>query len=53
MPQPDEMEVRPHARYVHVTSNETIEGLQLREPPDIGVPLVVDMSSDFLTRPVE
>jgi phosphoserine aminotransferase len=53
MPGPDEIEVRPGTRYVHVTSNETIEGIQMRELPDVGVPLVVDMSSDFLTRPVE
>ena len=53
MPAPDEIEVRPGTRYVHVTSNETIEGIQLRELPHVGVPLVVDMSSDFLTRPVE
>ena len=53
MPQPQEIEVRSDARYVHVTSNETIEGLQLRELPDLGVPLVVDVSSDFLTRSVE
>ena len=30
--------MRTGARYVHVTSNETIEGLQLRELPDLGVP---------------
>ena len=53
MPRPGEIEVRPDARYVHVTSNETIEGLQLRELPDLSVPLVVDMSSDFLTRSLE
>jgi len=53
MPDPDEIEVRPGTRYVHVTSNETIEGIQLRELPALDVPLVVDMSSDLLTRPVE
>ena len=53
MPEPDEIEVRPGTRYLHVTSNETIEGIQLRELPDLHVPLVVDMSSDLLTRSVE
>jgi phosphoserine aminotransferase len=53
MPEAHEIEVRPGARYVHLTANETIEGLQLRELPDLAVPLVVDMSSDFLTRPVD
>ena len=51
MPEPDQIEVRPGTRYVHLTSNETIEGIQLRSLPDLGVPLVVDISSDFLTRP--
>ncbi len=41
------------AQYVHVTSNETIEGVQFNHFPDTGdVPLVVDMSSDFLSRPL-
>jgi phosphoserine aminotransferase len=53
MPKPDEIEVRPDTRYVHLTSNETIEGIQLRALPDLGVPLVVDISSDFLTQPIE
>lgn len=53
MPRPEEIEVRPDTRYVHVTSNETIEGIQARALPDLAVPLVVDMSSDFLTRAVE
>jgi phosphoserine aminotransferase len=52
MPEPDEITVEADARYVHVTSNETIEGIQLRTLPDLGVPLVVDISSDFLTQPV-
>jgi len=40
--------------YLHVTSNETIEGLRLCAVPDIGdVPLVCDMSSDILSRPVD
>jgi phosphoserine aminotransferase len=40
--------------YVHVTSNETIQGVELPDgfEPDTGPPLVCDMSSDFLSRPV-
>jgi len=39
--------------YVHLTSNETIGGLQWKEWPSTGkVPLVADMSSDILSRPV-
>lgn len=42
------------AAYVHATSNETVHGVQFREDwPDLGAPLVVDMSSDFLWRPTD
>jgi phosphoserine aminotransferase len=53
MPKRDEIEVRADTRYVHLTSNETIEGIQLRTLPDLGVPLVVDLSSDFLTQAID
>ena len=53
MPDAGEIEVRPETRYVHLTSNETIEGIQLRRLPDLAVPLVVDISSDFLTQPID
>ena len=41
------------APYVHVTTNETIHGVQWRAELDPGAPLVVDLSSDFLSRPVD
>jgi phosphoserine aminotransferase len=44
----------PAASYLHYTSNETIGGVQFHHVPDAGgVPLVCDMSSDILSRPVE
>ncbi|MFO8064463.1 MAG: 3-phosphoserine/phosphohydroxythreonine transaminase [Spirochaetota bacterium] len=52
---PDPADVRPHedAAYLHITSNETIGGLQWKEFPDTGdVPLVADMSSDIAGRRV-
>jgi phosphoserine aminotransferase len=40
--------------YVHMTSNETIQGVQYRQEPDTGdTPLVCDASSDFLSRPID
>jgi phosphoserine aminotransferase len=45
-------QVSPDARYLHICSNETIGGVQFQEFPELGVPLVADMSSDFLSRPV-
>jgi phosphoserine aminotransferase len=38
------------ASYLHLTSNNTVEGTQMREFPETGVPLVADMSSDILSR---
>ncbi len=41
-----------NTQYLHVVSNETIDGTQYHEYPDVNVPLVADMTSDFLTRPL-
>jgi len=44
----------PDAAYVHYTPNETIGGVEFHWVPDTGsVPLVADMSSNILSRPVE
>ncbi|WP_139996459.1 3-phosphoserine/phosphohydroxythreonine transaminase [Paenibacillus paridis] len=54
MPTLSEIQVPSNASYVHLTSNETIGGTQFQEFPDTGdVPLIVDMSSDILSRPVD
>ncbi len=52
MPADDELELRPNTRYLHLTSNETIEGIRMPSFPEVDVPLVGDMSSDYLSRPV-
>lgn len=53
-PNNSELNVDPKAAYVHITSNETIEGVEFQTEPDTkGVPLVCDASSDFLARPVD
>ena len=41
------------AAYVHVTSNETIAGTQIQQFPKTEAPLVADMSSDILCRPID
>ena len=42
------------AAYVHICSNETVRGVQFHWTPDTGaVPLVADMSSDILSRPMD
>lgn len=43
-----------NAAYVHICSNETIGGVEYHFTPEVGsVPLVADMSSDILSRPVD
>lgn len=54
VPRQNELQLDPQARYVHYTSNETIGGLQFDYVPQTGeVPLVADMSSDILSRPID
>jgi len=45
--------VKDQHAYVHYVSNETISGVQFRQPPAVEQPLVADMSSDILSRPVD
>lgn len=52
MPDSDELNIRPGTRYLHITSNETIGGIRYARWPDVDVPVVVDMSSDYMSRPV-
>jgi phosphoserine aminotransferase len=54
VPRPDEIDLSPAPAYVHLTSNETIQGIQWPTFPEVGDrPLVADMSSDILSRPVD
>lgn len=54
LPADGELDLNPDASYVHVTSNETIQGVQFSSEPDTHrAPLVCDASSDFMHRPVD
>jgi phosphoserine aminotransferase len=54
IPGQNEWKLSKDAAYLHYASNETIGGLQFDWVPEIGdVPLVVDMSSDILSRPID
>jgi phosphoserine aminotransferase len=54
MPLPNEIRLGDRSAYVHLTSNETIQGTQWHAFPDVGErPLVGDMSSDILSRPFD
>jgi len=49
-----ELKLNPDAAYVHYTPNETIGGVEFDYIPDTGdVPLVADMSSTILSRPLD
>jgi phosphoserine aminotransferase len=54
IPAAAEWKLTPDAAYVHITSNNTIEGTQWHQVPDVGsAPLVSDASSDILSRPID
>ena len=54
IPRQDELNLTPDAAYCHLTSNETIQGVQFHQLPDIGnVPLVADKSSDMFSEPID
>jgi phosphoserine aminotransferase len=59
VPTPSDVKVDPGSAYLHITSNETIHGVEFNVDPSRAfpatgaVPLVADMSSDFLWRPFD
>ena len=54
IPAQSELKLTPGAAYVHMTSNNTIEGTEWKNPPDVGsVPLVADASSDIFHAPID
>jgi phosphoserine aminotransferase len=54
IPAQSELRLVPGSAYVHITSNNTIEGTQFHQMPDVGsVPLVSDTSSDMFSRPID
>jgi phosphoserine aminotransferase len=54
VPARDTWKLDPNAAYVHICSNETIGGVEYHWTPDTGdVPLVADMSSNILSRPID
>jgi phosphoserine aminotransferase len=54
VPAREDWKLDPNAAYVHICSNETIGGVEYHWTPEVGdVPLVADMSSNILSRPVD
>lgn len=52
MPALSDLKQTPNAAYFHITSNETVAGTQWQEFPKSTTPLISDMSSDILSRPI-
>ena len=53
IPTADDLVVPAGATYLHYTSNNTIYGTQFQTRPTSNLPLICDMSSDFISRPVD
>jgi phosphoserine aminotransferase len=54
LPKPGELKLTPGAAYLHYTSNETIQGVEFQGDLQVeGANLICDMSSNFLSRPVD
>jgi phosphoserine aminotransferase len=54
VPAAEDLSLSPGAAYVHYTPNETIQGVEFPYVPETGeVPLVADMSSTILSRPID
>jgi len=54
IPAQAELSLDPNACYVHMTTNNTIFGTQFQSFPEVGgVPLIADMSSDIMWRPID
>ncbi|MDH3296057.1 MAG: 3-phosphoserine/phosphohydroxythreonine transaminase [Acidimicrobiia bacterium] len=52
MPTVDQLTIRSGSRFLHITSNETIGGIRIPEFYELDLPMVADMSSDYLSRPI-
>jgi phosphoserine aminotransferase len=53
VPKQEELKLDPEAAYAHITTNETIHGVEYKYDPETGdVPLVADASSDIFSHPI-
>lgn len=50
---PKDYSVPSDATYLHITTNNTIFGTQYKKLPNTSVPLVADMSSDIMSKPID
>jgi Phosphoserine aminotransferase len=53
VPQSDSIQTRSGAKYLHLCTNNTVVGTQFKNFPDVPIPIVADMSSDFLSKVID
>jgi len=53
VPAMSDWQISNNSAYIHITPNETIGGLEYYDLPDIDIPIVADMSSTILSRPID
>lgn len=53
LPAAESLQTTPGASYFHYTANETIGGVEFDYVPDVEAPLVCDMSSTIMSRPID
>ncbi|MGB0768125.1 MAG: phosphoserine transaminase, partial [Phycisphaeraceae bacterium] len=53
LPDMEKVKTSDDAMYLHVCSNETIGGVQFDTYPDVEIPIVADMSSEIMSRPID
>lgn len=50
---PKEFTLPDNAKYLHLTTNNTVQGTQFHTIPEVNVPIIADMSSDIFSRPID
>lgn len=50
---PKDLNIPANAKYLHITTNNTVEGTQWHDYPNVEIPLIGDMSSDIFSREVD
>lgn len=50
---PKDFDIKKGTKYLHITTNNTIYGTEWQQLPQVDVPMVADMSSNFLSRPID
>lgn len=53
IPPVSEWKTNPEAAFFHYTANETVNGVEFTDVPDVKAPLVVDHSSNFMSKPID